>query len=126
MASVDLLSGVWLNDATDPPDMMMWRVLREFTRVKEAPARFVPLAGGRVRMIRQQGRTVEWSLRLQHVDRSGVEWLEGHVGRVVCIRDNRGSKVFGAYTDVDVDEAVYGGRAHVSFTLVEVSWSEAV
>lgn len=121
------LQTVWLNLASDLTDMVSFPSMASLSFAKAAQPEVRRLAGGRHRLLRRVGDVRTFSLSLPGIDRDQVAWLEGHVGDVVCVRDDRGRKVYGTYTQVEVQE--YSTRpdlAAASLTLVEVHHAEAV
>lgn len=121
------LRTVWLNLASDLTDSVAFPSMASLAFAKAAQPEVRRLAGGRRRLLRRVGDVRTFSLTLPGLDRAQVAWLEGHVGDVVCVRDDRGRKVYGVYTQVEVQE--YPTRpdlAGASVTLVEVHHAEAV
>lgn len=84
------------------------------------------MANGRLRSVTRTGRTRSAQVDVENATRAELGWLEEHVGQLVCVRDDRGRKMFAVYYDVPVEEMLgqpgYGG---VSLSLTEVTHSEA-
>ncbi|QDC24799.1 hypothetical protein FE374_09395 [Georgenia yuyongxinii] len=115
------------NVVADPSDRLGVDTIDGFSRLEEAPGRFVRGAGGRVRVMRRAGANRSWSLGLPALTQEQTRWLEDRVGVLLCVRDNRGHKMFGTYMGTQVDEIPSTDKiADVSLTVTEVSWSEAV
>lgn len=120
------LATIVLNDAADPADVL---VLNRMTKYRRQPAkggRVQPVAGGGRRAIVSAGQHQTWTVSISKAPRAAVDWIEAHVGRVVCIRDDSGQKLFGVYLAADVEEVPYPRTASVDLELTEVTWSEAV
>lgn len=125
MAAVQL-KAVWFNVVADPSDSLALRHVTGFSRVPEKPGEIVRGAGGRVRFIRQAGRSVEWSLGFKVLTPAQKQWLEDRIGELMCFRDDRGHKIFGVYQSVDVTERLYNHEGDVSLSVTELTYSEAV
>jgi hypothetical protein len=126
MATVQLRT-LWLNLASDPSQAMSFPYMSALTWSKEQPGEVRRYANGRTRIIRRAGQTRTAEVTLTGCNREQIDWLEEHVGDLVCVRDDRGRKVFGAYLIVPVAEAQHRrDRGDVSLSLAEVSFSEAV
>lgn len=125
MASVKLRA-IWFNRVADPTDFLALRFVTGFSRSPEKPGEIRRGAGGRVRLFTRAGWAVSWSLSFQAVAPQQKRWLEDHAGELLCVRDDRGHKVFGSYLSVDVEEHRYNHEADVSLTFTELTHSEAV
>lgn len=91
------------------------------------PGEVRQLASGRARLVLKAGgvkRSIAASLPL--LDRTDVEWLEARAGILVCVRDDRGRKIWATFLTVPVDENQGLATADVSLSLAEVSHSEIV
>lgn len=120
------LRAIWFNPVTDPADYLALRFVTGFSRAVETPGRVARGAGGRVRVIRQAGRAVQWGLGFKALTRAQVGWLDARTGQVVCVRDDRGQKVFGTWLSMNVEERLYNKECDVTLTFTEVTYSEAV
>lgn len=120
------LTTVWLNSVTDPSDLMSFPNMSELRVATAIDGSVKVLPAGRARLYRHDGQQRTTSLTLPGCEPEQRAWLEDHVGALVCVRDDRGRKVFGAYFTVGADEMRVGQLADVSVTLVEVTHSEAV
>lgn len=126
MASVRL-GAIWLNDTDDPADGLALVYVRSFQKQADKPARVVRGAAGRRRVFTRAGVDRSWSLTFGSVTRTQRAWLEGHLGRVLCIRDDRGGKMFGAYVSLPGVERTWSKDAdQVSVEFQELTYSEAV
>lgn len=126
MASVDL-GCVFLNLASDPSDFQSFPLMSSLKVSTTQPGEVRKMANGRLRMVRQAGKPRTLSVDLPHCTRAQLDWLEEHVGDLMCVRDDRGRKFYAVYLTTDVDETPYdtddGGT---SLSMSEVSFSEAV
>lgn len=121
------LGTAWLNVASDPSDWVSLPTMSSLSVSTMQAGDVRRLANGRLRSVTRAGQMRSFDLSVESAPRAEIDWLEDHVGQVVCVRDDRGRKVFALYFAVDVEEtrgnADLGG---VSVSLTEVSWSEAV
>ena len=101
------LSTVWLNDLGNVSDYIVFENLAAMTVNKAVTGDVRRLAGGRRRLVRRKGKAYTHTLTLDHCDAGQRAWLDAHVGQVICIRDDRGRKVFGVYAQSDVTEHKY-------------------
>lgn len=125
MARVNI-RGVRINLAADPASGVSLHPVPSFARVTERPARVVRFAGGRTRVIARAGKDRAWRLSALFVPAVDVAWLEEHAGELVCVRDPRGHKMFGTFTQVSADEVPYRRSANLALTFVELTHSEEV
>jgi hypothetical protein len=66
-------------------------------------------------------------LVLRACDREKVAWLEGHVGELMCARDDRGRKVYGLYSKVETGEyRTEPELGDIALDFVEVSHDEGL
>jgi hypothetical protein len=85
------------------------------------------LAGGRERLVTTAGSPQSYGWKMSRVDRAQIDWLEDHVGRVLCVRDDRGRKFYGTYLSSPIDEANWSKtRGAVDLSLRSVTHTEAV
>lgn len=125
MATVTLTT-VWLNLALDPTVYVSLPTLDGLSVERAQDGEVRVLANGRRRLVRRAGVGRSASLEVRAATRAEVDWLEDHVGDLVCVRDDRGRKFFGAYLVVEADEIRGNDFADVTLALSEVSHSEAV
>lgn len=126
MATVTLAS-VWFNVASDPTDSLTLPTMSSLsvTSSKEGEAR--RLANGRVRLITRSGGTRRSiAVSVAYATRAEIDWLEDHVGVLVCVRDDRGRKVYGVYYQVQTDEHRGLAEGGPSLSVDEATHSEAV
>ncbi|MDI1290916.1 MAG: hypothetical protein PSX37_13325 [bacterium] len=125
MTSVTLRT-VWINTAASPSDFRSFQLMSSLTVATVQPGEVRQLASGRSRLVLKAGgvkRTIAAELPL--LDRSDVQWLEDHVGVLVCVRDDRGRKVWGSFLTVPVDESATLTTADVSLAVIEVTHDES-
>ena len=126
MARVDL-GAIFLNDMADPSDFLRLVYVRSFSKKHGAVGEVRRFAGGRTRLIRRAGRDVSWQLTFGTTTPDQKAWLVEHAGRLLCIRDDRGGKVFGTYLSVPWDERTWSMDAeNVQLDFVELTHSEEV
>ena len=120
------LGTAWLNDAATPSDAIS---LPYMTSLQVTPAQTGEVrryAGGRLRAVSVLGKATAASLSAVAVTRAQVTWLEAHIGRTICLRDDRGRRLFAVYWEVPVDEHAYNLEADISLDLSQVTVVEAV
>lgn len=119
------LGAVWLNDGLDPSD---YKSFQNTTGLEVETARdgtVRRLANGRLRLVLGSAAPHTTSLTFELCDRDQIDWLEQHVGRAVCYRDDRGRKYYGVYLEVSVRENVARqDYADANITLAEVTYPE--
>ncbi len=120
-----VLDTVWLNAAANPSDYASFPLMAALTVTTAKAGEVRQYAGGRTRLVVKAGTPRTIALDLPELDRTQVTWLEGHVGQVVCVRDDRGRKIWAAYLTAGVDETQGDTTGGASITLVEVSFTEA-
>jgi hypothetical protein len=125
--STVVLGAVFFNSAANPSDTMGFPEVigLGFTKTQAGDVR--ALANGRLRMVTSSAKRQSYDLELELLTRTQIDWLVAHVGQLLCVRDDRGRKVFGTYFGVRVDEIVARadyGNASLQFT--EVTYTEAV
>lgn len=125
------LGAVFLNDAEDPADSMQFATVGDSYRIEETLGGGVEhgYASGRSRLYSTEDDVTTVPLTLVDVTPAQVAWLRSHRGRVVCFRDNRGAKVFGAYLSLPVEFStmpVDDAIDTAALSLTSTTWSEAV
>lgn len=120
------LTTAWLNLAADPAVYVSLPTLDGLSVEKAQDGEVRALSNGRRRVVRRAGVGRTASLEVRAATRAEVDWLEEHVGDLVCVRDDRGRKFFGVYLVVAADEIRGNDYADVSLSLSEVTHSEAV
>lgn len=121
-----ILTTIVLNDAVDPSDVLVLDRMATYTRRPVKAQRTQRVAGGGFRAIGQEGVQQLWDVTASRCTRADVDWIEAHIGRTVCVRDDAGHKFFGWYAEPDIEEVPRPRTASVQLVLTEVTHSEAV
>jgi hypothetical protein len=130
MTAAVSLYGVWLNDAVDPSDAMGFDITGQDVKVTSSGSvEARAMAGGRQRLVSRAGTSWSATTVLPWCSPAQVAWLRAHEGRIVCLRDPAGTKLYGFYAEVPVTESTMTtvrdhGDVELSFT--GCSFSEAV
>lgn len=127
------LTGVWIHDPDDAEDSVRNYLYGRSSRTSSiAPVQVARHYAGRTYPVVDFGEYEDEELQLVIVVPTGADWA-AQVGeledfaraqRVLCLRDNRGRRLFGTiqgYQESDADEGT-----RVSFTFRRVHYSEAV
>lgn len=126
MTTVELCA-IWLNLAADPSDYMSFDRPATMAPTTDMDVSVRTLANGRRRVVRRAGVARSYALTLPYCNRAQIEWLEDHVGQTVCVRDDRGRKMFGVYSSVPVTEStLWNDRGDAQLTVAGITYSEAV
>lgn len=120
------LHTLWLNVVADPSQRQHFPVMSALQVTTSQPGEVRRYASGRLRSVRQAGRTRAISATLPACDLDQVRWLERYQGETVCVRDDRGRKLFAVYYALPVDEHFYNDGADITLTLSEVTRVEGV
>lgn len=124
MASITV-STLWVNVAADPSDYRAFPLMSALNVTTTQPGEVRQMASGRARLVLKAGgvkHTITASLPL--LDRVDVEWLEERAGQLVCVRDDRGRKIWATFLGVGADENQGLATADVQLSLVEISHDE--
>ena len=121
MATVTL-GTLWLNLAADPSVPLM-SALQVTTSRKGEVRRYTT---GRLRSVVQVGKAQSVSATLPSCTREQLDWLAQQQGELLCVRDDRGRKLWATYYEVAVDEHRHNKEGNVSLTLNEVTHSEVI
>lgn len=128
MATTLLLTALWLSDAVNPSDAMSFPYAGDSFKVSSSvDVSAVRMAGGRTRLVSKVGTS--WSAQpiLPACTPAQVAWLQAHEGRIVCLRDHQGTKLFGFYAEVPEDKSTfYRDVSDVELSFTGCTWSEAV
>lgn len=122
-----ILGAVWINLASNLTDVQTFSNTTGLKVDTDQDGAVRKLANGRLRAVlgATKGRTYELNFEL--CSRTQITWLEDRVGQLVCVRDDRGRKVFGTYFSVPVTELTtrseYGS---VTLTVAETTYDEGV
>lgn len=120
------LHTLWLNVVADPSVRMRFDYMSALTVTTAQPGEVRRYASGRLRSVRQVGRTRAVAATLPGLELEQVRWLERYQGETVCVRDDRGRKLWGVYYSLPVEEHQYNDGASVSLSLSEVTRVEGL
>lgn len=120
------LCAIWFNLADDLSVWINIDRATPLTRTSATNGRVQATAAGRRRRIRTVGTDRTWSTQMTVNDPDQVQWLEDHVGELMCVRDNKGHKMFVVYDTVQMDDHDYNTGSNTSLELTEITFSEAV
>lgn len=81
-------------------------------------------AGGRQRAILSEGTQRQYAFKLRDVTDANVAILKSWKGRAVCVRNDRGLRLFGVYFDVKIDERKTKGLYDLSMSVTEITYQE--
>lgn len=117
---------VWLNDLLAPSDVMAWPLMSSLSVTPTMTGEIRSYAGGVDVAIVRVGKRSPVKVNLPHCTRTQLAWLEAHLGRTVCIRDDRGRRLFGVYFAVPAAENRHNLEASVDLDITQVTVAEAV
>lgn len=114
-----------INDASDTGDFQLFTIQSSVTRSVSQVGEVRRYAGGRYRPVARIGQQKTFQADLPSQGPVQVAWLEAHVGRVMCVRDWTGLKLFAVYFDI-VSTGVRGTyNCDISLALTGVTYTEA-
>lgn len=114
-----------ISDAVNTAETMTFANQYAVTRSVAQVGEVRRYAGGRYRAISRIGKQKGWVGTFRACQTQQVSWLEEHVGRVVCLRDWTGLKLFAVYFEV-ASEGIRGtGLCDVTLTLQGVTFTES-
>lgn len=124
MAKVALGQRAWINLAADPSQLVSVTTdgLGLQTQVQVSTQAY---AAGVYRLKRQAGRQQTLKVNVPWCSDAASAQLLDWQGELVCVRDPRGSKVFGVYTDA-APQAMSPDGWSLSFTLQQVTFAETL
>lgn len=126
MSAAVSLQATWLNDALNPADVVALYAT-DLTDTPDTGGAVRTYAGGRRRYVAGEGVTRRYTLTLTLVTAAQLQWIEDHVGRVVCLRDFTGMRRWVTYTTWQRAPRAFANRHEItSFTLVETTFSDAL
>lgn len=120
------LHTLWLNVAANPSTRQRFPMMSALQVTTSQTGDVRRYASGRLRSVRQAGKTRAISATLPSCSREQIAWLEKYQGETLCIRDDRGRKLWGVYYSLPVDEHHYNIEGDVSLALSEVSKVEGI
>lgn len=120
------LHTLWVNRVADPSVRQVFPYMSALTVTTNHSGEVRRYASGRLRAVQLAGRTRTVSATLPACTREQVLWLERYQGESVCLRDDRGRKLWGVYFALPVVEHQYNEEADVTLEFSEVSVVEGV
>lgn len=129
-AGVDLCA-VFLNTAGNPSDFRAFEHVGDALNPTTTVRAEVRQLANRRRLIRRGTITGDiaaesYVITLPRCTSADVVWLRAHVGILLCVRDHKGSKFYGAYLDVPREiQTGFPDRTGVKITVDEVTYSES-
>lgn len=120
------LHTLWLNLVSDPSQRQHFDLMNAMQVTTTQLGEVRRYASGRQRSVRQAGRTRAITATLPACSVEQIKWLQDNQGETLCIRDDRGRKLWGVYYSLPVDEHRYNGEADVTLALSEVTRVEGV
>ena len=127
MSASITLSTVWINLASDPTKYESFTLMSSLNVATGQTGEVRQYANGRRRIVRRAGIARDINLNLPSCTRAQITWLETYVAQIVCVRDDRGRKIWATYFLVPVDED--GGditNGDVSLVLKETTATDVV
>jgi hypothetical protein len=118
---------VWINLASALTDVQSFSNTTMLKVTTEQDGSVRRLANGRLRAVLGATEPRTWELQFELCSRTQITWLQDRVGQLVCVRDDRGRKVYGTYFAVPVNETIARSEyGDVTITVQETTHSEAV
>ena len=121
------LCAIWLNDAEDLADVCSFAYAGDSIAVTPSmDVDIQQLVGRRIATSSDTKIYESFDLSLRRCDADQVRYLRDHVGRLLCIRDPYGSKVYGLYKQAPREiPAGFPGLTSVKITFEPIDHSEA-
>lgn len=121
------LRTLWLTLASDPTQSRSFTYMTGLSSTPTVQVSTRLYAGGNYRQVTMKGRQSGLPVTLTACtaeDRQVIEfdWL----GKLLCVRDDRGRKFYGSYGQPQIAEHPYNGECDITVTFVETTVSEAV
>jgi len=116
---------LWLNPASN----LAAGLALKSQSLEHDPAVFVdvrPYAGGNFRMVTTPGKQRSVKVVANFCTDAQVAQLKTWQGTLLCLRDGRGEKLYGVYTDPTFAPRTMPNSWVVGFTFTEISFSETV
>jgi len=118
---------VWINLASNLADVQTFQNTTMLKVTTEQDGSVRRLANGRLRAVLGASQPRTWELQFELCSRTQIAWLQDRVGQLVCVRDDRGRKVYGTYFSVPVTENVMRAEyGDATITLTETTHDEGV
>lgn len=126
MATVTL-DTLWLNLVSDLSQCWSFPLMSGLQSQPASNVTSRQYAGGNTRMVTVKGRQSVLPVTLLALDAADRQTIEFDLlGVLLCVRDDRGRKFYGYYTNPQVTEHQYDDECDVTVTFTEVTYSEAV
>ncbi|MCU1677275.1 MAG: hypothetical protein JWM93_2033 [Frankiales bacterium] len=125
MASV-AIDTVWFNDAADLSDALGVEFVTGLAPTTAVRGEQRQYGDNRLRAVVRSGISRAYDVTIGVAKRADVRWIEGHVGRLLLIRDPMGRKFYGMYFDVKPVERRGEDSADVVVNFQEVTHSEVL
>lgn len=125
MASITLAT-LWLNLVSDLSDCQSFDYMTDKASSPQQTVELRKYAAGRTRAIATPGSANQLAVTLAACTGDQVAWLERNAGQLMLVRDDRGRKFFGIYTNPGGSDHQYDGDGDVALTLNEVTYDETV
>jgi hypothetical protein len=126
MASVTL-TRLWLNLASDPSRSWSFAYITGLQSQPAIGASSAPYAAGNYRMSGTPGRQSQLPVTLTAVSRYDRYALEFELPKqLLCVRDDRGRKFYGYYSNPQATEHLYNDECDMTLTFLEVAYSETL
>lgn len=122
-----IYGAVWISLASDLTDVQSFQNTTMLKVTTEQDGAVRRLANGRLRAVLGATKPHTWELNFELCSRTQISWLQDRVGQLVCVRDDRGRKVYGTYFAVPVTENVARSEyGDATITLTETTHDEGV
>jgi hypothetical protein len=125
MATVTL-DRAWLSLASDPAQAVSFFTGRGGGDDRAKPGEVRQYANGRLRSVSRAGSATTLGVTARNLTAGQVAQIDGWRGAVVLFRDVWGRKLYGTYFRISVADYVDRSGQDVTFTLQQVTHSEAV
>jgi len=121
------LPTLWMTALDDPADRLELATLDQVPKSVDLPADVRAMESGRLRIFRRPGKKRSFTVNCTLATAAEADWIDAHVGVHLCFRGRFiRARMFGAYTTVSEEPYAMNDRWRISFTVLEVSHSEAV
>jgi hypothetical protein len=121
------LGTLWLNLASDLSQSWSFPMLSSLQSSPTVNTTSRLYAGGNYRQVTTPGRQSSLAVTVSAATADDRQALEFDlVGVLLCVRDDRGRKFYGFYTNPQVAEHQFDAECEIALTFAEVTVSEAV
>ena len=120
-------NAVLLNSAANPSDFISLPNASQLNVSNDVNGQVRAMASGSLRAVTVAGRPRTFTLTFPLSARAAITWVEQHIAQTVCVRDDRGRKVYGVYFSTPIAEQIFSSSyGDIALTITEVTFSEAV